>query len=109
MALTGLEIYKQLPKTNCKDCGFPTCLAFAMKLAAKQADLNDCPHVSEEAQQKLDDRALARTTRSDQRRRRTRPEAQPTIAGSHVSAPQVDHRLGANRIDQVQLRETERG
>ena len=30
MALTGLQIYKQLPKTNCKDCGFPTCLAFAM-------------------------------------------------------------------------------
>ena len=33
MALTGLEIYKLLPKTNCKECGFPTCLAFAMKLA----------------------------------------------------------------------------
>ena len=33
MALTGLEIYKQLPKTNCRDCGLPTCLAFAMKMA----------------------------------------------------------------------------
>jgi acetyl-CoA decarbonylase/synthase complex subunit gamma len=33
MALSGLEIYKLLPKTNCKDCGFPTCLAFAMKLS----------------------------------------------------------------------------
>jgi len=54
MALSGLEIYKLLPKTNCKDCGFPTCLAFAMKLAAKQAELSDCPHVSEEAQQKLE-------------------------------------------------------
>ena len=49
MALTGLEIYKLLPQTNCKDCGFPTCLAFAMKLAAKQASLDDCPHVSDEA------------------------------------------------------------
>ncbi len=39
MALTGLEIYKLLPKTNCKECGFPTCLAFAMKLAQKQAEL----------------------------------------------------------------------
>jgi len=54
MALTGLEIYKLLPKTNCKDCGFPTCLAFAMKLAAQQAELKECPHVSEEAQQKLE-------------------------------------------------------
>jgi acetyl-CoA decarbonylase/synthase complex subunit gamma len=54
MALSGLEIYKLLPQTNCKDCGFPTCLAFAMKLAAKQATLDDCPHVSEEAKTKLE-------------------------------------------------------
>lgn len=53
MPLSGLEIYKLLPKTNCKECGFPTCLAFAMKLAAKQAELAACPHVSEEAQAAL--------------------------------------------------------
>lgn len=46
MALTGLQIYKLLPQTNCKECGFPTCLAFAMKLAAKQAELAACPYVS---------------------------------------------------------------
>ncbi len=57
MALTGLEIYKLLPQTNCKDCNFPTCLAFAMKLAAKQAELKDCPHVSEEAKEKLESAA----------------------------------------------------
>ena len=54
MALTGLEIYKQLPKTNCKDCGLPTCLAFAMKLAAKQVALDKCPHVSDDAKAALD-------------------------------------------------------
>lgn len=54
MALTGLEIYKLLPKTNCKDCEFPTCLAFAMKLAAKQAELAACPHVSDEAKAALE-------------------------------------------------------
>ena len=53
MALTGLQIYKLLPKTNCKECGFPTCLAFAMKLAAKQAELAACPYVSEEAKAQL--------------------------------------------------------
>ncbi len=53
MPLTGLEIYKLLPQTNCKDCSYPTCLAFAMKLAAKQVELKDCPHVSEEAAGKL--------------------------------------------------------
>jgi acetyl-CoA decarbonylase/synthase, CODH/ACS complex subunit gamma len=53
MALTGVEIFKLLPKTNCKKCGFPTCLAFAMKLAQRQASLDACPDVSEEAKQKL--------------------------------------------------------
>ena len=54
MALTGLEIYKLLPKTNCKECGFPTCLAFALKLAAKSAELSACPHVSEQAKTALE-------------------------------------------------------
>jgi len=49
MALTGLQIQKLLPKTNCKECGCSTCLAFAMKLAAKKAELKECPYVSEEA------------------------------------------------------------
>jgi acetyl-CoA decarbonylase/synthase, CODH/ACS complex subunit gamma len=49
MALTGLTIQKYLPKTNCKECGSNTCLAFAMKLAAKKASLAECPYASEEA------------------------------------------------------------
>ncbi len=53
MALTGVEIFKLLPKTNCKKCGFPTCLAFAMKLAQRQIELDKCPDVSEEAKQTL--------------------------------------------------------
>ena len=61
MALSGIQIYKLLPggvrpphpKANCKECGFPTCLAFAMKLAAKQAELSVCPYVSEESKEKL--------------------------------------------------------
>ncbi len=54
MALSGLEIYKHLPKTNCRDCGFPTCLAFAMQLAAKKVSLDKCPHVSDDAKNALD-------------------------------------------------------
>ena len=54
MALTGLAIYKLLPKTNCKECGFPTCLAFAMKLAQKGTELDKCPYVSDEAKTALD-------------------------------------------------------
>ena len=53
MALTGLDIFKLLPKTNCKKCGMPTCLAFAMQLAQKRAELDSCPDVSEEAKNTL--------------------------------------------------------
>lgn len=53
MALTGIEIFKLLPKTNCGACGVPTCLAFAMALAAGKADLSKCPHISDEARTKL--------------------------------------------------------
>jgi acetyl-CoA decarbonylase/synthase, CODH/ACS complex subunit gamma len=53
MALTGLQIQKLLPKTNCKECGSNTCLAFAMKLAAKRAELSACPYASDEAKKVL--------------------------------------------------------
>jgi acetyl-CoA decarbonylase/synthase complex subunit gamma len=53
MALSGIQIYKLLPHTNCKECGFPTCLAFAMKLAAKQVELSACPYVTEESKSQL--------------------------------------------------------
>ena len=53
MALTGLQIFKLLPKTNCKDCGQPTCLAFAMALESSKTSLDKCPHVSEEAKETL--------------------------------------------------------
>ena len=53
MALTGIQIFKLLPKTNCKECGVPTCLAFAMNLASGKAELDACPYVSEEAKEQL--------------------------------------------------------
>jgi acetyl-CoA decarbonylase/synthase complex subunit gamma len=53
MGLTGIQIFKLLPKTNCKECGHPTCLAFAMALASGKADLSSCPYVSDEAKEQL--------------------------------------------------------
>ena len=53
MALTGLQIFKLLPKTNCGECAVPTCMAFAMKLAAKNAELSACPYASEEAKKAI--------------------------------------------------------
>ena len=53
MPMSGLQIFKLLPGTNCKECGLPTCLAFAMKLAAKGASIDDCPDASDEAKTTL--------------------------------------------------------
>ncbi len=53
MGLTGIQIFKMLPGTNCKECGAATCLAFAMNLAAGKAELDQCPYISDEAREKL--------------------------------------------------------
>ena len=53
MALKGLDIFKLTPKTNCKDCGSPTCMAFAMKVAQGANSISECPHMSAEALAKL--------------------------------------------------------
>ena len=53
MALKALDIYKLLPKKNCKECGDPTCLTFAMKLAAGKADIDLCPYLDENAKSVL--------------------------------------------------------
>jgi acetyl-CoA decarbonylase/synthase complex subunit gamma len=58
MALSGLDIYKLLPKTNCRECGFATCLAFAMALAKKTVGLDKCPYLTEEAKRTLEASSL---------------------------------------------------
>jgi len=58
MALSGLDIYKLLPKTNCRECGFATCLAFAMQLAKKAISIDKCPYLSEEAKRRLEASSL---------------------------------------------------
>ncbi|MBN1913517.1 MAG: acetyl-CoA decarbonylase/synthase complex subunit gamma [Candidatus Omnitrophica bacterium] len=58
MALSGLDIYKLLPKTNCRECGFVTCLAFAMQLAKKAVAIEKCPYLSVESRSKLEASSL---------------------------------------------------
>ena len=49
MALKGLDIFKLTPKSNCKECGCPTCMAFGMKVAQGALDISKCPHLSADA------------------------------------------------------------
>ncbi len=61
MALKGTDVVKKLPdagKKNCRECGFPTCFAFAMKLAGGGATVDKCPHLLAEVRAELED-ALA--------------------------------------------------
>jgi len=58
MAVKGTDLAKKLPesgKKNCKECGFPTCFAFAMKLASGAATLDKCPHLAPEVAEELED------------------------------------------------------
>lgn len=58
MGMTGLEIFKylpagkKLPQANCKKCGCPTCMAFALKLAKQNIEISKCPNISEELSEK---------------------------------------------------------
>ncbi len=61
MALKGTDVVKRLPdagKKNCRECGFPTCFAFAMKLASGGATVDKCPYLAPEVKAELED-ALA--------------------------------------------------
>ncbi len=55
MALKGLDIFKLSPKTNCKECGNPTCMAFCMKVAQGAVSIDKCPHFSDEAKAMLNE------------------------------------------------------
>lgn len=79
MALSGLEIYKKLPKTNCSKCGFPTCLAFAMQLAAGKVELDKCPDVSEEGKAALGEAAT--------------PPIMPVIIGNGENALKIGEEM----------------
>ncbi|TYC87910.1 acetyl-CoA decarbonylase/synthase complex subunit gamma [Acetobacterium wieringae] len=53
MAVKGLDIFKLTPKSNCKECGFPTCMAFSMKAATGGVPIEKCPYISEESKELL--------------------------------------------------------
>lgn len=44
---TPMALYKLLPGTNCKQCSQPTCFTFALKVAAAQVKLENCPPLFE--------------------------------------------------------------
>ncbi len=60
MALSVVDLYSRvLPRTNCKDCGYPTCIAFAGMVVSEKLPLKNCPHIDPkilpEAQKELEE------------------------------------------------------
>lgn len=80
MALKALDIFKLTPKKNCKDCGFPTCMAFCMKVASGAVEVNKCPHMSDDALAKLSEATA------------------PLMRGIKVGAGNSEYELGAETV-----------
>jgi acetyl-CoA decarbonylase/synthase complex subunit gamma len=102
MGLTGLEIYKLLPKTNSGDCGFPTCLAFAMALAAGKTVQDKCPHLSAEAGE-----TLAAAAAPPMRLVRIGPEDAPLPVGNETELFRHDKRFHNPCAVAVEVADTE--
>ncbi len=58
--INHLEILRYLNKSNCRECGVPTCLAFAASLINGDKKLSDCPHIGREAAEILDKKIVKR-------------------------------------------------
>ena len=80
MALKALDIFKLTPKKNCKDCGFPTCMAFCMKVASGAVEVSKCPHMSDDALSKLSEATA------------------PLMRGIKVGAGNSEYELGAETV-----------
>ncbi|MBF0459329.1 MAG: DUF3786 domain-containing protein [Nitrospirae bacterium] len=51
--MNTIELYKELPKTNCAACGQKTCMAFALAVIKGSAELDTCPHLNKKQLDKL--------------------------------------------------------
>lgn len=80
MALKALDIFKLTPKKNCKDCGFPTCMAFCMKVASGAVEVSKCPHMSDESLAKLSEATA------------------PLMRGMKIGAENSEYELGAETV-----------
>lgn len=49
------DIYNLLPKTNCRECGFPACLAFSVAVFQGKSSIGQCPHFNSQGGNALGD------------------------------------------------------
>ncbi|MBW1894348.1 MAG: DUF3786 domain-containing protein [Deltaproteobacteria bacterium] len=59
---SSMEIFKLLPKTNCKECRAPSCLAFSVLVFKGEKQLDECPYIEKEIVERLDGKIKTRMT-----------------------------------------------
>lgn len=89
-----LEIYKLLPKSNCRQCQVPTCLAFAAAVIKGLKQLGDCPHMDGQTIEGFNGRIEVRKINIDQQQGRLLKQLRGEIAGLSFTA--AAKRLGAS-------------
>lgn len=62
-----LDVYGLLDKSNCKDCGYDTCMAFATDLLERKVKIDDCTHLTKEPKQKKNYEKLKQMTMPPQK------------------------------------------
>ena len=50
--ISPIDIYKLLPKTNCKECGYENCMAFATKIVNREANIDQCKPLQKKEHEK---------------------------------------------------------
>jgi len=85
-----IQLYKLLPKSNCRQCGLATCLAFAADVIKGQKRLNQCPHLEKNTLEELDGKIIRQATQEDQLKQALEPLKKEIL--------KVDFAESANRL-----------
>ncbi|ACV63804.1 Fe-S cluster domain protein [Desulfofarcimen acetoxidans DSM 771] len=88
-----LEIYKLLPKSNCKQCQIPTCLAFAGAVIKGQKKLSDCPHLDKDLIERFEGKIEKHKTLEEQQREFMETLKKEVV---RIDFPSSADRLGAS-------------
>lgn len=88
-----LEIYKLLPRSNCRMCGVPTCMAFAAEVIKGEKRLDKCPHLESDIIKELDGKIIKKMSPEEQLRQLLVPLKQKVAAIDLAASVQ---RLGAS-------------